>query len=83
MKTYCYAYIRTKKRAYDQRIREAEHDYFTPLVFSASRGGSSCHCHEQTSAWPYLLSIKREESYTTVIAWPSLLLSPKICSYVS
>ena len=63
------AYRLHEKRAYDQRIQEVEHGFKkTPLVFSTSRGmGASATVMYKHLA--FLLSIKREESYTAVIAW--------------
>ena len=54
-----------KQRAYDQIIREVEHGYFTPLVFSTS-GGMGARATVMYKRLAYLLSIKREESSTVI-----------------
>ena len=57
-----------KRRKYEQRIREVEMGSFTPLVFSTFGGISGC-----TSIFykrlAYLLSLKREVPYSSVMSW--------------
>ena len=57
-----------KLRKYEQRIREVEMGSFTPLVFSTFGGISGC-----TSIFykrlAYLLSLKREVPYSSVMSW--------------
>ena len=56
-----------KRRKYEQRIREVEMGSFTPLVFSTFGGISGC-----TSIFykrlAYLLSLKREVPYSSVMS---------------
>ena len=57
-----------KRRKYEQRIREVEMGSFTPLVFSTFGGIGEC-----TSIYykrlAYLLSLKREVPYSSVMSW--------------
>ena len=73
-----------KRRAYEQRVCEIENGYFTPLVFSTSKGmgkAAKITYKHLTS----LLSIKREQPYSLVMGWLrcqlffSLLRSAVMC----
>ena len=65
----CYRkHERSKKRAYEQRVREVEHTSFTPLVLSASGGMA----WEATNFYKNLaskLAMKWNQSYSTTISW--------------
>ena len=65
----CYRkHERSKKRAYEQRVREVEHASFTPLVLSASGGMA----REATNFYKNLaskLAMKWNQSYSTTISW--------------
>ncbi len=71
----CYRrHEREKRRAYEQRILEVEQGSFTPLVFSTSggmgRGATVAYKHLAS-----LISIKREQPYSTVMSWLRCRLS--------
>ena len=58
----------TKRRAYEQRVREIEHGSFTPLVFSATGGMAPA----ATTAYKKLASLladKRKQEYSKTICW--------------
>ena len=58
----------TKRRAYEQRVREIEHGSFTPLVFSATGGMAPA----ATTAYKRLASLladKRKQGYSKTICW--------------
>ena len=65
----CYRkHERSKKRAYEQRVREVEHASFTPLVLSASGGMA----REATNFYKNLASkvaMKWNQPYSTTISW--------------
>ena len=65
----CYRkHERSKKRAYEQRVREVEHASFTLLVLSASGGMA----REATNFYKNLaskLAMKWNQSYSTTISW--------------
>ena len=67
--TSCYRkHEGSKKRAYEQRVREVEHASFTPLVLSASGGMA----REATNFYKNLaskLAMKWNQSYSTTISW--------------
>ena len=64
----------TNKRAYEHRIREVEHASFTPLVFSAS-GGMAREATTFYKRLASLLSMKREQPYSSTMTWLGCLLS--------
>ncbi len=64
----------TKKRAYDQRIREIEHATFTPLVLS-STGGLGRAATTTYKRLASLLSTKWEQPYSTTMGWIRCRLS--------
>ena len=64
----------TKKRAYEQRIREVEHSSFTPLVFSAS-GGMGQQGSTFYRRLAALIAEKWNESYSSTLSWIRCLLS--------
>ena len=47
----------SKRRQYEERVREVEHGNFSPLVFSTSGGMGAClhHCGLQTPGLPPIL----------------------------
>ena len=59
---------REKRTNYEQRIREVELASFTPLVFSTSggMGKSTSVTHKRLAS---LLSIKRNQPYSLMLAW--------------
>ena len=65
---------REKRRAYNQRIREVEHDSFTPLIFSASggMGPSTTIAYRRLAA---LLAEMRGQRYSLVMTWLRCRLS--------
>ena len=72
----------TKKRAYEQRIREVEHASFTPLIFSAS-GGMAREATTFYKRLASLLSTKREQPYSSTMMWLRCLLSfSLLCSAI-
>ena len=57
-----------KKRVYEQRIREVEHDSFTPLIMSSTGGlGHAATCMYKILA--SLLSDKWEQPYCKTMGW--------------
>ena len=65
----CYRrHEREKRRAYEQRVLETEQGSFTPLVFSTS-GGMGSGATVAYKRLASLLSIKREQPYSTVMSW--------------
>ena len=64
----------SKKRAYDQRIREVEHGTFAPLVFSCTggMGRAATATYRRLAA---LISTKRNEPYSTTMGWIQCRLS--------
>ena len=65
----CYRkHERSKKRAYEQRVREVEHASFTPLVLSAS-GGMARGATNFYKNLASKLAMKWNQSYSTTISW--------------
>ena len=64
----------TKKRSYEQRVREIAHGSFTPLVFSAS-GGMAPAATITFKRLASLLAEKRQQEYNKTIAWIRCQLS--------
>ena len=71
----CYRkHEKEKKRSYGLRVREFEHDTFTPLVLAASGGlGAEATCFYKRLA--SLLSTKWNCSYSTTLCWLCCRLS--------
>ena len=70
---YC-KHENTKKRAYEQRVREVEHGSFTPLVLSLT-GGMGCAatvCYKRLAS---LIAQKRDQPYSCTMAWVRCCLS--------
>ena len=67
--TSCYRHHKKrKKRVYEQRVVEIEHGSFTPLVFSTTGGmGPLADIFYRRLA--ALISTKRDQPYSTMIAW--------------
>ena len=57
-----------KKRKYASRIIEVENGTSTPLVFTTT-GGMSQECQRYHSRLAELISSKKQENYSTTIAW--------------
>ena len=57
-----------KKRLYNERIMQVEHDIFTPLLMSAT-GGTGHKSSKFYSRLSELISEKRESSYSIVETW--------------
>ena len=57
-----------KKHLYSSRVLEVEQGTFTPLVFTTT-GGMSDECQHYHSRLAELLAVKKQESYTSTIAW--------------
>ena len=57
-----------KKRLYSSRVFEVERGTFTPLVFTTT-GGMSHECQRYHSRLAELLAVKKQENYTSTIAW--------------
>ena len=57
-----------KKRKYASRIIEVENGTFTPLVITTT-GGMSQECQRYHSRLAGLISSKKQEDYSTAIAW--------------
>ena len=64
----------TKKRAYEQRVREVEHGSFTPLVLSLTGGMGSAAtvCYKRLAS---LIAQKRDQPYSRTMAWVRCSLS--------
>ncbi len=58
----------TKRRSYEQRVREIEHGSFTPLVFSAT-GGMAPAATIAYKRLASLLADKRQQDYSKTISW--------------
>ncbi len=58
----------TKKRAYEQRIREVEHSSFTPLVLSLTggMGPAATVCFKRLAS---MIAMKRDQSYSKTMCW--------------
>ena len=65
---------RQKQRSHDQRVREIEHGFFTPLVFTTS-GGMGRSASVTYKGLASLLSTKQEQNYGATIAWVRCCLS--------
>ena len=63
-----------KERAYDQRIREVEHGYFSPLVFSVS-GGMEPTAKVVYKKLALMIATKHNQSYSQTINWLRCRLS--------
>jgi len=57
-----------KKRAYEQRVREVEHSWFTPLVLSAT-GGLAAEATTFFKRFAARLADKWEQPYSKTMAW--------------
>ena len=57
-----------KKREYGERIKEAEHGSFTPLVFSTC-GGMGQEASVVVKKLADALAMKRNETYSRVVTW--------------
>ena len=65
----CYRkHEQTKKRAYEQRIREVEHSSFTPLVISAT-GGLANEASTFYKRLASMLATKWDHPYSTTLCW--------------
>ena len=63
-----------KKQAYELRVREVEHSFYTPLVFAATGGMG----HEASTFYKRLASLlsdKWKEHYAVVLGWIRCRLS--------
>ena len=73
-----------KRGEYGQRVRDVEHEYFTPLVFTTG-GGMAAEATVFFKRLASLLSEKRNETYLCVMGWLrcvvsfSLLRSSLVC----
>ena len=73
-----------KRGEYGQRVRDVEHGYFTPLVFTTG-GGMAAEATVFFKRLASLLSEKRNETYSCVMGWLrcvvsfSLLRSSLVC----
>ena len=63
-----------KRRAYDQRVREVKHGFFTPLVLSAT-GGLGKAASVTYKRLAALLSEKWDQPYSHVVGWLCCRLS--------
>ena len=66
--------MKTKKRQYEERVRNVEHGTFTPLVFSAA-GGMGPITITFYKRLASLLSEKLHQSYNQTILWLRCSLS--------
>lgn len=64
----------SKKRLYEQRIREVDGGSFTPLVFSCS-GGAGPSATRYLKRLASLLSEKRDIPYSSTVGWLRCRLS--------
>ena len=64
----------SKKRDYEQRVREIEHGSFTPLVMSLTGGlGRAANvCYKRLAS---LIATKQDQPYSSTIAWIRCRLS--------
>ena len=75
---------REKQRNYEQGIREIELSAFTPLMFSTSGGMAKC-ASVTYKRLTSLLSTKRDQPYSLVIAWLRLspeFFTPEVCHHL-
>ena len=63
-----------KRRAYDQRIREVEHSYFSPLVFTSS-GGMGPTAKVVYKKLASMLAMKQNRPYSQTMDWLRCTLS--------
>ena len=63
-----------KRRAYDQRVREVEHGYFSPLVFSVS-GGMGPTAKVVYKKLAAIIASKHDQPYSQIINWLRCRLS--------
>ena len=63
-----------KKRAYDQRIREVEHESFSPLVFSTS-GGMGPTANVVYKRIASMIAQKHDKTYSKTLHWMRCKLS--------
>ena len=63
-----------KRRAYDQRVREIEHDCFSPLVFSAS-GGMGPTAKVIYKKLASMIATKHNQCYSHTLNWVRCRLS--------
>ena len=68
------AHENSKKRMYEQRIREIEHSSFTPLVMSLT-GGLGREAHAAYKRLASLLASKWDKPYSTTMSWLRCMLS--------
>ena len=66
--------MQAKKREYGQRIRDVEHGFFTPLVFSTS-GAMGREATTFYKRLAYLLSDKQDKAYSLIMGWLRCRLS--------
>ena len=66
--------MQAKKREYGQRIRDVEHGFFTPLVFSTSgaMGREATIFYKRLAD---LLSDKQDKAYSLIMGWLRCRLS--------
>ena len=64
----------SKKRAYEQRVREIEHGSFTPIVLSLTGGLGkvATTCYKRLAS---MITEKQDLPYSTTISWIRCLLS--------
>ena len=64
----------TKKRAYEQRVREIEHGSFTPLVLSATggMGNAATICYKRLAS---MIATKHDQAYSSTMSWLRCTLS--------
>ena len=71
----CYRkHEKTKKRAYEQRVREIEHGSFTPLVLSATggMGNAATICYKRLAS---MIATKHDQAYSSTMSWLRCSLS--------
>ena len=62
-----------RKREYEERVREIEHGFFSPLVFSTAGGmGPIATVYKRIAS---LIADKRQEPYSTTLFWLRCKLS--------
>ena len=57
-----------KKRAYNERVQEIEHDSFTPIVMSAT-GSMTRECSKFYSRLSEMIAEKRDQPYSVITSW--------------
>ena len=63
-----------KRRAYDERVREVEHEYFSPPVFSAS-GSMGLTARVVYKKLAAMIASKHNQSYSQTMNWLRYRLS--------